>query len=474
MTGQVSNTEVKRWALDASDWLWGTVQGAFNEKQTTSQIIIDAVIGMIPLVGDVTAARDLIAVGSRLANEPQKREQVSEWVLLIILIFALIPVVGGIIKGVGRLLLKVGENAVENQKVLGEIIGFLNRFNHGNSVKWFRELRIARYQSELIAKFNAFIDKLVEALSAIKSKLGWFIPKEMARAIDTWTAEFKALKPLAGKMIPQAVKELDTRLRVVQSMVYQGEWHVVQPGIKNTTFEHEVRLIEGGPKLKPKRVGWKQNRFDDYQHVDEWPDLRKKVKREKGKPERYEAIEAFSGPMTAVTLKGPKTIYRVLRPKGLENGDNALASPWWTETLPPNAKAWREGLGVLGKYNKNSYYIKYHLQAGEELKAWRGKASEQFDANSGQYLPGGDYQLFIDLRPQIVEKINRLPLEFTHWPDAEVLYGVDSSADTAYHVRTEKLGRYEIESKRAPVNSPAVAGARAYAAHERAQDAQTK
>ena len=71
MSQQITETEIKRWALDASDWLWGTAQGAFNEKQTTSQIIVDAVIGMIPLVGDATAARDLIAVGTRLASQPE-------------------------------------------------------------------------------------------------------------------------------------------------------------------------------------------------------------------------------------------------------------------------------------------------------------------------------------------------------------------------------------------------------------------
>jgi hypothetical protein len=61
----LTDLQVKRWALDASEWLWGTMQGAFNEKQTTSQIIVDAVVGMIPLVGDVTAARDLVAVSIR-------------------------------------------------------------------------------------------------------------------------------------------------------------------------------------------------------------------------------------------------------------------------------------------------------------------------------------------------------------------------------------------------------------------------
>ena len=62
------STDSKRLSLDVLDWMWGTVKGSFNEKMDTSQIIVDAVIGMIPLVGDVTAARDLIAVSLGLAG----------------------------------------------------------------------------------------------------------------------------------------------------------------------------------------------------------------------------------------------------------------------------------------------------------------------------------------------------------------------------------------------------------------------
>ena len=475
---RVSETEIKRWALDASDWLWGTAQGAFNQKQTTSQIIVDAVIGMIPLVGDATAARDLIAVGSRLASEPSKREEVTEWVLLIVFIFALIPVVGGVIKGVGRLLLRVGKDAAENQKLLQEIVGFLNRFNHGNSLTWLRELDILKYQPQLIAKFDAFADKLVAALTAIKNKLAWFLSQDMLRTIDTWIVQFKELKKLGGTMIPKAVKDLHERLKVMQQTVYKGEWHTVYPGVKNVTYEHEARLVEGGPRLKPKKAGWKKSQYKDYQHVEGWPDLRKRAKKdEKTGQLQSDAIEAFSGPLTYVTLKGPKTIYRVLKPKGLEDGDNALASPWWTETLPPNAQVFRENLGVLDSYNKNSYYIKYEIPAGQELKAWKGRASEQFDAEVGQYCPGGDYQIYIDLQPDLVKQINVLPLEFTHWPDADVRYGYDAVPDMAHDVRTEKLGKYEIESKQLPkplTNSPAVAGTRAYAANERSSESDTK
>lgn len=71
--GGLSLSEFKLYAVDASSWLWGTVQGSWDEKQTVSQIVTDALIGMIPVVGDVTAVRDLIAVGSGLALNPKKR-----------------------------------------------------------------------------------------------------------------------------------------------------------------------------------------------------------------------------------------------------------------------------------------------------------------------------------------------------------------------------------------------------------------
>ena len=86
-------------ALEVGDWIWGTAQGAFNEKATMSQIIVDAVIGMVPVVGDVTGVRDLIAVVIGLSMDPRKREDKAQWIMLVVLPLALIPVVGGVIKG---------------------------------------------------------------------------------------------------------------------------------------------------------------------------------------------------------------------------------------------------------------------------------------------------------------------------------------------------------------------------------------
>jgi hypothetical protein len=71
--GGLTWSKFKSICADVGDWTWGTVQGAFNEKASFSQILVDAVIGMIPLVGDGTAVRDLIAVVMGLINDPKKR-----------------------------------------------------------------------------------------------------------------------------------------------------------------------------------------------------------------------------------------------------------------------------------------------------------------------------------------------------------------------------------------------------------------
>ena len=45
----MSGGEYMRMVTDAGNWIWGVVQGGFNEQQSVSQIIVDAVIGMIPV-----------------------------------------------------------------------------------------------------------------------------------------------------------------------------------------------------------------------------------------------------------------------------------------------------------------------------------------------------------------------------------------------------------------------------------------
>jgi hypothetical protein len=486
--------QVKRWALDASDWLWGTVQGAFNEKQTTSQIIVDAVVGMIPLVGDATAARDLVAVSVRLAEDPKKREEVIEWVLLVVLLFALIPVMGGAIKGVGRLLLRVGKDAAENQKLLREIIQFLNRFGHGDAIKWIKELDLMRYQSQITGKFGALMDKLVEAMQAIQTHLGGMLSEAMKARVALWIEQFKALKALGSKMIPQAFKDLHERLKLIQRAIYQGEWHTVVPGTKSVTREAEARLIEEAGKLRwvrPPFGKYAPNLAEDaedaaafYKHQDGYPVItgrRSEVPLpDGGKSEVEEVIAAFHGPIRPRVIKGPSKMTRVIG-IGEKHGikGNFPASNWWFDgdKVPANFEKWREDFAALDEFNHNGWSVTVEIPAGREVKAWEGTVSEQFDKKTGQYLSGGDTQLYVDLGltretgAAMKKAFEQGAHEFeangfvfklrsTAWPESVGKVGFPSHAPKPGAATTQALEQQEVASKIHPAGKGLLAGAR--------------
>lgn len=505
----MSLAEIKSVAAETSDWIWGTAQGAFNERQTISQIIVDAVIGMIPLVGDATAVRDLVAVLIRLCNEPQRREQVGEWVLLVVLLFALIPVVGGLIKGVGRLALKVGKDAAQNSKVLAEAIQFLNRMGRGNAVKWLKQLDVLKYQNELIRKFTDFCTSIADTISEVlKSRVGQLLPGGMRAKLQRVQAGLLALRELGEKMIPQALKELHAKLKVLQELVYQGDVHTVVTGQKNLTREAEALLLRNGVRAAIKAGKWPQNLvipknkkeqkmleelFDQSKIAEGWPNLLRSAEKHPGYGENikyYKPLSTFSGKITAW---GPEqfagqTLYRSFGPGGkLAGPSNAGGYFWGAGHIPQNAKEWRELAAVLDEWNANGLMvlvtfpsaakIRQEKELEQALKGWFGNIAEQFgDKIKNQYLAGGGKQVGMGSLPSALNaKITELgeaakagklgqgevmgvkiEVRKTGWADVEGKYGyTEEGNDLSQHALTRKLETDEIKSK--STNSTAVA-----------------
>src|SRR5690349_13458977 len=175
--------------LEVGDWIWGTAQGAFNEKATMSQIIVDAVIGMIPVVGDVTGVRDLLAVVIGLSMDPRKREDKTQWILLVVLALALVPVVGGVVKGVGRLLIKgVGEaaqlagqaeKAAHLASAAKDIVAFLNRVGVGNAERWLIQLHFAQYQKAVMQQLDELAKAVSTASNSALQHVGGWLPEPL-------------------------------------------------------------------------------------------------------------------------------------------------------------------------------------------------------------------------------------------------------------------------------------------------------
>jgi hypothetical protein len=431
--GALQESQFKQISSDVAGWLWGTVQGAWNEKQTVSQIIVDAVIGMIPLVGQGTAVRDLLAVGTGLAESPEKRESTWQWVLMVVLLLALIPVMGGVLKGVGRLTLRAAQEAAVNSAKLAaladDMVALLNRLGHKDAVQWLRKLDFMPYEAQLVERCKAFCDTVILAIHRYALKFQAVLPASFVQRMQSMANGFEQVKLAADKMIPLALKDLNAWLKKIQAHLIAGgvppiERAVVyeaQTGQKVVTYAQEARLIESGAAKALIHAGkFPQNmavNADEiakvYRHEVGFPDLmgrtaEKTIARPNGQATKikyYPAVAAASGKISNVDLgeKGA-VLFRAFGPEGSTHGVKVKASDpasfWWgLGEAPKTAQEWRQKYAVLDEWNRNGMVSIIRIPPGSKVKvpACTSAVSEQFsDKIAGQYLEGGGKQAGID------------------------------------------------------------------------------
>ncbi|MGS0614320.1 hypothetical protein [Xanthomonas oryzae] len=422
---------------DVGSWAWGTAQGAFNEKASLSQILVDAVIGMIPLVGDVTAVRDIIAVVIRLIDDPDARESVWEWVLLVVLVFALIPVVGGVIKGVGRILCKVFKAAAELTGAARaahllqgtrDIIAFLNRIGRGNAEAWLLSLKFADYQSRILDRFAALTNTMGLVMAKFKKHMGALLPGVLAQRIDALTQGLSTLREIGQRMIPKAIKELDQQLRELQAYVRSGGettsrvvLHRVATGERVITRADEARLVEDGVlPVRSGRGGFKQNpalvsRPGKWKHLYEpepgYPNLADPSRAKGG---LHSAVQAYSGKMINRQLHDGEHIFRAFGEEGVTHGEiigeSFAGGIWWgIGDAPKSAQEWRPSTAVLDEFNRNGFLVTGKVVGDGGPKAVVGTVAEQTGTRlPGQYLPGGATQAFFFLDQPVAEHLTAL------------------------------------------------------------------
>ena len=152
----------------AAEWIWGVLQGDFNDDPTTAQIVTGTVISMIPLVDQICDARDVVACCKRINHDS---DNAGNWIALALTLIGLFPTVGSLVKGCGKILfgyarkaaLKAGTKAADTAaiKVLDEYL------EHG------------------IVKLNGFLER--PAVRKTLKLLHWDNPyKHLAEKIREW------------------------------------------------------------------------------------------------------------------------------------------------------------------------------------------------------------------------------------------------------------------------------------------------
>jgi len=234
-------------------WLKSVFFGEFADNRPLSAVIADMLVSFLPGVVIVTSARDAVAVVLRLANHPEKREELMEWILLCAcLITIALPLamaaggaaaagVGAIIGGIAGSELAAALRGVmlmliKKASALVDLVLFLQKFIKGDVLKFLRAVKFVQYEKPLLQALSKIVGKLAGIVRSLRQHLESLQYFDSVKAsiakLAEWERKFYNVQQDALRQIPRALAELDSRLAQVLKETAPKETHLVVTGVQ--------------------------------------------------------------------------------------------------------------------------------------------------------------------------------------------------------------------------------------------------
>lgn len=418
-------------------WFWEAVEGDFNEHRSTSQILVDAGISMIPLVDQVCDIRDLIANCRKLTKDYTDS---WAWVALVLTLIGLFPTLGSLVKGVLKIFFGFARRSGGKQladaveAAMSWTISFLRRrevqkYLQAHKVdevfKWlWIEIKAVRARTSVSELISAF-DRAIKVAESLVNKVE-FVPSIGSKAKDA-LAEIRRIRLVADRHFAHALQPVQEILDAVLRRLEQQILHK-QQAIVDVRNVHYRGILPEGPavalmrKRKPKWL----TQHDALVFPGIHPrtmraevDAKSSRKTASGKRRDHKDIFPYLtdqnirsfNTLLAETITGPAKLYRILAPNS-----RAMSDCWVSEEVfrklqnsPDPKAAWRKYLGVWPDWNVNGQFVIYDVKVGESLNVWRGIAASQTKSDlPGYQLEGGYEQIVFKVAPKDIRADNVL------------------------------------------------------------------
>ncbi|WP_228379724.1 hypothetical protein [Pantoea agglomerans] len=431
-------------ARASGEWLWETLQGDFNEQQTTGQIVTGTVISMIPLVDQVCDVRDLIANCKKIKENDT---EVWPWICLGLTLVGCFPTLGSLAKGSAKVMFLSVRKAHFNElskagnysHLLDGSITQLNRFLDTPAVRGtLRTLRIYNPYHYLAGKVDelksmlstsellSVMDKLMKVTRSLFNTVTDWGPVSLQRPVAALWETLIAVRSKANAMLAKALKPLNdilehlaNRLRVEGDNAFRA--HVGD----NAHFYGAARASEELEFFKREKPDWvdvgkKERTFPAIEKfkgkeaiADGWPDISEGSKNSALKKK----FNTFDKSMQPVEIPPGTVIYRVVDPS---SSDNNICWMRKAEFDKLTSKSdWRRRFAVWKSWNENGEFVTYTIPPGKPLKVWEGRAGTQINVHAPEFsLEGGAVQIVLD--PSQLKKEFTGPRQKTGWGYGDV------------------------------------------------------
>lgn len=418
-----------------AEWIWGVLQGDFNDNASTAQVATSTVISMIPFVDQICDVRDVVANCRKIHGEPK---EVWHWVALILTLIGLFPTLGSLFKGCGKVVFASLRKATHTvgavpqiAKALDGAIIQLNRFlARPEVVKTLRALKIdnpykylAKKFRELVAQIN--VSKLLTAFDEAKKAA-----QSMLNLVKRWGGESLAnrasallqlidgVRRMADAMLAKALKpvqdllnQVARRLDIEADMAYRAHLNVRNPhaftrpsaAVEEAEFNKALpayadkspRLVNRPLAAPPaEKAGWTSTAPNP----------------KRGRHPLDNAYNTFST-IQPVTLPPGTTLYRVLDPSSSDNSICWMSAQEFAKLKKKDD--WRRRFAVWANWNSNGEYITYVVPPGPGLNVWEGVTASQAMKGTDYVLEGGARQIVVD--PAHLQKAHISPRRPTNW-----------------------------------------------------------
>jgi hypothetical protein len=194
---------------DAMDWLVGVLEGDFNEDPTTSQIMVGAIISAIPFIGEAVDVRDIIANLCKVIKKPSDH---WAWIALTVSLIALIPVAGGVLKGVfGYVIRAIKKGGKYADEALEVVLALIRGVTKGDPVKYLKELPWDKYTKDVLGYFKDIGQGLQHGLQNLYQS--WVFRKILP---DDWLAKLQTADKEITKLLAQGEVEIPKAMRTLR------------------------------------------------------------------------------------------------------------------------------------------------------------------------------------------------------------------------------------------------------------------
>ncbi|HAV1831412.1 TPA: hypothetical protein JG914_004240 [Enterobacter hormaechei subsp. steigerwaltii] len=414
----------------AGEWLWGTLQGDFNEEQSTGQIVTGTVISMIPLVDQICDVRDLIANCKKIQDDDSNT---WSWVCLGLTLVGCFPELGSLVKGGAKVaflsMRKAHFEALQKaggySKLLDKSVTQLNRYLDTPAAKAFMRLnRIYNPYHYLEGKIRdlmstlspawllRIMDELMKVTRSLFDTVTDWGPASLKRPVAEMWDTLMAVRNKANRMLAKALQPLTDLLdRLANRLRVEGD-NAFRAHVGNNVHRYGVKRLSADEELaylKNERPGWvrvgaKKVSYPPLEELSStnlekieggWPDIRYDPT---GESPLNEAFKTFDATMEPTVVQPGTVLYRIIDPS---SGDNSIC--WMRKEefdLLKSKSDWRRRFAVWKSWNENGEFVTYTVPPGQPLKVWEGHAATQTkkDAESlTKYsLEGGAVQVVLD------------------------------------------------------------------------------